>query len=164
MINCLVVKWGVIKCLYTQKSIYLTRWEALAQWFLTGGDVNKFINFQEGANLYAPYNMESFINKFTNKYICLGYTVYLKSAGLETKNNCLGRRDRKKVKNHCSSVYVYQLHTSISRSRIGPQHDPLLICAKVSWKACFGSRGFRGKSLLGFDWTCVGVHHKRVNI
>jgi len=30
-----------------------------------------------------------------------------------------------------SSVYVYQLHTSISRSRIRRQQDPLLVWPKV---------------------------------
>jgi len=30
-----------------------------------------------------------------------------------------------------SSIYVYQLHTSYSRSRIGRQQDPRLTCAQV---------------------------------
>jgi len=28
------------------------------------------INFQGGTSPYAPYNMESLINEFTNDYIC----------------------------------------------------------------------------------------------
>jgi len=28
----------------------------------------------------------------------------------------------------------------------------------------FGSRYLRANPLLGFPWTCGGVHHKRVNI
>jgi len=28
------------------------------------------INFQGGASPYAPYHMESLINKFTYKYVC----------------------------------------------------------------------------------------------
>jgi len=36
---------------------------------------------------YSLYNTESLINEFTNKYIA--FTAYLKSGGLETKDNYL---------------------------------------------------------------------------
>jgi len=44
----------------------------LNQWFLIGGRTLRgvSVNFQGGASPYAPYNMESLIIKFTNKYIC----------------------------------------------------------------------------------------------
>ena len=31
-------------------------------------------------------------------------------------------------------------------------------------ETCFGSRCLGAKSLLGFDWTCVGIYQKRINI
>jgi len=58
------------------------------------------INFQGGASPYAFYSMESLINKFTNKYI--GFDSFLKSGGLQTKDNYLREAWQKKVKNHCS--------------------------------------------------------------
>ena len=54
----------------------------------------------------------------------------------------------------------FQLHTSIRRSTIG-QQDPRLFKRR---KACYGSRCFKAKPLLGFDWTCFGVHQMHVNI
>jgi len=44
----------------------------LKQWFLTKGHASpgESINFQRSASFYALYNIESLINKFTNKYIC----------------------------------------------------------------------------------------------
>jgi len=51
------------------------------QWVLTEG---ASINFQGGASPYAPYHMESFINKFTNKRIC-----FCSQGVFETKDNYL---------------------------------------------------------------------------
>jgi len=45
------------------------------------------LNFQPGANSYAPCNMESLINKFTNKYICFYNLINVK--GVETKDSYL---------------------------------------------------------------------------
>ena len=53
------------------------------------GSVNKFPG---GASTYAPYNMESLINQFTNKYI---FTAYLKSGGLKRRTITWGRGSRK---------------------------------------------------------------------
>jgi len=55
--------------------------KALCHWFLTAdapptGDVNKFPG---GVSPCAPYHVESLINKFTNKYISIVLTAYLKS-------------------------------------------------------------------------------------
>jgi len=57
------------------------------QWFLTGGSAPQGvpINLKWGASPYAPYHMESFMIKFTNKYICF-YNLF-KVKGLETKDN-----------------------------------------------------------------------------
>ena len=57
-----------------------------------------------------------------------------------------------------------QLHTSTSRSRFG--QGPRFRSAQVCVFTYFGIRRLREKSLLGFDWTCVGagLHQKRVNI
>ena len=53
-----------------------------------------------GASPYAPYNMESLINKFTNKYICF-YSLLIVKGGLKQRT-VTGKRGRKKVKNHYS--------------------------------------------------------------
>jgi len=44
----------------------------LKQWFLTRGQASRgtSINFQRSASFYGLYNIESLINKFTNKYTC----------------------------------------------------------------------------------------------
>ena len=41
---------------------------------------------------------------------------------------------------------------------------PRLSCTQVLWKTYLRSRCLRWKWLLGFDWTYVCVHQKRVNI
>jgi len=51
------------------------------------------------------------------------------------------------------------LRKSTSRSRIG--QDPRL---QVGQETYFGSRCLGAKSLLGFNWTYVGVRQSRVNI
>ena len=55
----------------------------LKQWFLTGGE-GASINFQEGASPYALYNMESSINKYTNKCICF-YSLFKVRGGLKQR-------------------------------------------------------------------------------
>jgi len=78
---------------------------ALKQWFLTGdappqGDVN---TLQRGAGSYVLCNMHSFINKLTNKYICL-HNLFIVRAR-EIKAHTSKGRGREKVKNHCSEKY-----------------------------------------------------------
>ena len=59
----------------------------LKQWFLTMGHASpgRWINLQRSASFYALYNMESLINKFTNKYTCF-YNLF-NVRGLETKDD-----------------------------------------------------------------------------
>jgi len=52
------------------------------QGFLTGEGAplqGALINFHVGVSPYAPYNMETLINKFTNKYICF-YSLFSQGA------------------------------------------------------------------------------------
>jgi len=57
----------VLRVFCQENGIMSQHVNSLKQWFLTG---EESVNFQGGASPDAPYNMESLINEFTNKYIC----------------------------------------------------------------------------------------------
>jgi len=80
------------------------------------GGVNKFPGGRELLS-YAPHNMESLINKFTNKYICRFNSS--KDRGVWNKWQSL--------KNHC-----YKLNSNYSRTSFSTQI--------VSWSRLLRSR------------------------
>jgi len=80
--------------------------------FLTGegGAKGASMNFQGGTSPYAPYNMESLIDKFANKYICF-HSLFNVRGCLKQRTTNQRRRSRKKVKNHwitvCEKLTIY---------------------------------------------------------